>query len=86
MVEIFKINQNIAMVTLLSFLNDAPDIISILVVSKIEERINFSLSILMGNGLFTTSFFIGLVVLKAKKISINSKMLNRNLILYLYVL
>ena len=82
-IEIFKIKQNIAEVTLIPFLNSAPDIISSWAATKRPEGIIFSISSLIGNGLFTTSIFIGLVVLKAKEILVNSKKLHRYLILYL---
>ena len=82
-IETLNINQNIAAVTLLAFGNGAPDVIASLVASSEQERIPFSISSLIGSGLFITSFVLGLVVYKAKEISLNSKMFNRNLFLYL---
>ena len=82
-IEILNINQNIATVTLLAFGNGAPDVIASLVASAEPEGISFSISSLIGTGLFITSFVLGLVVFKAKEISLDKKMFNRNLILYL---
>ena len=82
-IEAFNINQNIAAVTLLAFGNGAPDVISSLVASSEPEGISFSISSLIGTGLFISSFVLGLIVYKAKEISLNSKMFNRNLFLYL---
>lgn len=82
-VETFNINQNIAAVTLLAFGNGAPDVISSLVASAEEEGIQFSISSLIGGGMFVTSFVLGAVVFRGKDILVNSSMFNRNLILYL---
>ena len=82
-VETFDINQNIAAVTLLAFGNGAPDVISSLVASDEVEGISFSISSLIGSGMFITSFVLGSVVFKGKDILVNSNMFNRDLILYL---
>ena len=82
-VETFKINQNVAAVTLLAFGNGAPDVISSLVASEEEEGISFSISSLIGSGLFVTSFVLGTVVFKGKDILVNSNMFNREIIFYL---
>ena len=82
-VETFNINQNIAAVTLLAFGNGAPDVISSLVASAEEEGIQFSISSLIGGGMFVTSFVLGAVVFRGKDILVNSSMFNRNLLLYL---
>ena len=82
-VENFKINQNIAATTLLAFGNGAPDVISSLVASGEVEGISFSISSLIGGGMFITSFVLGSVVFKGKDILVNSNMFNREIILYL---
>ena len=82
-VETFKINQNVAAVTLLAFGNGAPDVISSLVASEEEEGISFSISSLIGSGMFVTSFVLGSVVFKGKDILVNSNMFNREIIFYL---
>lgn len=82
-VETFKINQNIAAVTLLAFGNGAPDVISSLVASDEEEGLSFSISSLIGSGMFITSFVLGSVVFKGKDILVNSNMFNREIIFYL---
>jgi len=82
-VETFNINQNIAAVTLLAFGNGAPDVISSLVASAEVEGIAFSISSLIGGGMFVTSLVLGLVVFRGKDILVNSSMFNRDLILYL---
>ena len=82
-VENFKINQNIAATTLLAFGNGAPDVISSLVASGQEEGISFSISSLIGGGMFITSFVLGSVVYKGKDIVVNSNMFNREIILYI---
>ena len=82
-VETFNINQNIAAVTLLAFGNGAPDVISSLVASAEAEGIAFSISSLIGGGMFVTSFVLGAVVFRGKDILVNSSMFNRDLILYL---
>lgn len=82
-VETFDINQNIAAVTLLAFGNGAPDVISSLVASSEVEGLSFSISSLLGTGMFITSFVLGAVVYKGKDITVNSSMFNRDLILYL---
>jgi sodium/potassium/calcium exchanger 6 len=82
-VETFNINQNIAAVTLLAFGNGAPDVISALVASDEIEGISFSLSSLIGSGMFITSFVLGSVVFKGKDILVNSNMFNREIIIYL---
>ena len=82
-VETFKINQNIAATTLLAFGNGAPDVISSLVASDEVEGISFSISSLIGSGMFITSFVLGSVVFKGKDILVNSNMFNREIILYL---
>ena len=81
--ETFNINQNIAAVTILAFGNGAPDVIASLVASAEPEGISFSISSLIGTGLFITSFVLGLIVFRAKEIPLDSKMFNRNIILYL---
>lgn len=85
-IETFKINQNIAAVTLLAFGNGAPDVISTLVASSEPEGISFSINSVLGSGMFITSFVLGLVVYRGKDILVNSNMFNRNLILYLIAL
>jgi sodium/potassium/calcium exchanger 6 len=65
-VETFNINQNIAAVTLLAFGNGAPDVISSLVASAEVEGIAFSISSLIGGGMFVTSFVLGAVVFRGK--------------------
>ncbi len=82
-VDSFNINQNIAAVTLLAFGNGAPDVISALVASDEIEGISFSLSSLIGSGMFVTSFVLGSVVFKGKDILVNSNMFNREIIIYL---
>ena len=82
-VETFNINQNIAAVTLLAFGNGAPDVISSLVASAEVEGIAFSISSLIGGGMFVTSFVLGAVVFRGKDILVNSNMFNRDLLLYL---
>ena len=82
-VEIFKINQNIAAATLLAFGNGAPDVISSLVASDEAEGISFSICNLIGSGMFVTSFVLGSVVFKGKDILVNSNMFNREIIIYL---
>ena len=81
-VETFNINQNVAAVTLLAFGNGAPDVISSLVASAEAEGIDFSISSLIGSGMFVTSFVLGLVVFRGKDIQVNSQMFNRDIILY----
>ena len=81
-VETFNINQNVAAVTLLAFGNGAPDVISSLVASAEAEGIDFSISSLIGSGMFVTSFVLGSVVFRGKDIKVNSKMFNRDIILY----
>ena len=82
-VETLNINQNIAAVTLLAFGNGAPDVISSLVASDEIEGISFSISSLIGSGMFITSFVLGSVVFKGKDILVNPNMFNREIILYL---
>ena len=81
-VETFKINQNIAAVTLLAFGNGAPDVISSLIASSDEEGISFSINSLIGSGMFITSFVLGSVVFKGKEILVKPNMFNRDIILY----
>jgi len=85
-VESFNINQNIAAETLLAFGNGAPDVISSLVASDEEEGISFSISSLIGSGMFVTSFVLGSVVFKGKDIAVNSNMFNREIIIFLICL
>ena len=82
LIETYKINQNVAAVTLIAFGNCAPDIISSLVASE-NDNISFSIGSIIGSGMFITSFVFGLVVFKGKEILVNSLMFNRDLILYL---
>jgi len=82
-IEILDINQNIAAVTLLAFGNGAPDVISSLVASDKIEGISFSISSLIGSGMFITSFVLGSVVFKGKDILVNPNMFNREIIIYL---
>ena len=81
-VETFKINQNLAAVTLLAFGNGAPDVISSLIASSDEEGISFSINSLIGSGMFITSFVLGSVVFKGKEIFVKPNMFNRDIILY----
>ena len=85
LIETYNINQNVAAVTLISFGNSAPDIISSLVASE-NDNISFSLGSMMGSGMFITSFVLGLVVFKGKDIMVNSLNFNRDLGLYLIAL
>ena len=85
LIETYNINQNIAAVTLISFGNCAPDIISSLVASE-NDNISFSLGSIIGSGMFITSFVLGLVVFKGKDIKVNSLSFNRDLLLYLIAL
>ena len=85
-VESFNINQNIAAETLLAFGNGAPDVISSLVASDEEEGISFSISSLIGSGMFVTSFVLGSVVFKGKDIAVNSNMFKREIIIFLICL
>ena len=85
LIETYNINQNVAAVTLISFGNSAPDIISSLVASE-NDNISFSLGSMIGSGMFITSLVLGLVVFKGKDIMVNSYMFNRDLILYLIAL
>ena len=85
LIETYNINQNVAAVTLISFGNSAPDIISSLVASE-NDNISFSLGSMMGSGMFITSFVLGLVVFKGKDIMVNSFNFNRDLGLYLIAL
>ena len=82
LIETYKINQNVAAVTLIAFGNCAPDIISSLVASE-NDNISFSIGSIIGSGMFITSFVLGLVVFKGKEIMVNSLMFNRDLILYI---
>ena len=61
LIETYKINQNVAAVTLIAFGNCAPDIISSLVASE-NDNISFSIGSIIGSGMFITSFVFGLVV------------------------
>jgi Ca2+/Na+ antiporter len=54
-----------------------------LVASDEVEGISFSISSLIGSGMFITSFVLGSVVFKGKDILVNSNMFNREIILYL---
>jgi len=85
LIETYNINQNVAAVTLISFGNSAPDVISSLVASE-NDNISFSLGSMMGSGMFITSFVLGLVVFKGKDIMVNSFMFNKDLGLYLVAL
>ena len=85
-VEIFKINQNIAALTLLAFGNGAPDVISSLVASNNIEGIEFSLGNMIGGGIFVTSFGFALVCYYGKDIKISPKMFKRDIILYIITL
>jgi len=85
LIETYNINQNIAAVTLISFGNCAPDIISSLVASE-NDNISFSLGSIIGSGMFITSFVLGLVVFKGKDIKVNSLSFNRDLLLYVIAL
>ena len=85
LIETYNINQNVAAVTLISFGNSAPDVISSLVASE-NDNISFSLGSMMGSGMFITSFVLGLVVFKGKDIMVNSFMFNKDLGLYLIAL
>ena len=85
LIETYNINQNIAAVTLISFGNCAPDIISSLVASE-NDNISFSLGSIIGSGMFITSFVLGLVVFKGKDIKVNSLSFNRDLFLYIIAL
>ena len=85
LIETYNINQNVAAVTLISFGNSAPDIISSLVASE-NDNISFSLGSMMGSGMFITSFVFGLVVFKGKDIMVNSFNFNRDIGLYLIAL
>ena len=85
LIETYKINQNVAAVTLIAFGNCAPDIISSLVASE-NDNISFCLGSIIGSGMFITSFVLGLVVFKGKEILVNSLMFNRDLLLYLFSL
>ena len=82
LIETYKINQNVAAVTLIAFGNCAPDILSSLVASE-NDNISFSIGSIIGSGMFITSFVLGLVVFKGKEIMVNSLMFNRDLILYI---
>ena len=85
LIETYNINQNIAAVTLISFGNCAPDIISSLAASE-NDNISFSLGSIIGSGMFITSFVLGLVVFKGKDIKVNSLSFNRDLLLYIIAL
>ena len=85
LIETYNINQNIAAVTLISFGNCAPDIISSLVASE-NDNISFSLGSIIGSGMFITSFVLGLVVFKGKDIKVNSLSFIRDLLLYIIAL
>ena len=85
LIETYNINQNIAAVTLISFGNCAPDIISSLVASE-NDNISFSLGSIIGSGMFITSFVLGLVVFKGKDIKVNSLSFNRDILLYIIAL
>jgi len=85
LIETYKINENVAAVTLISFGNSAPDIISSLVASE-NDNISFSLGSMIGSGMFITSFVLGLVVFKAKNIMVNPYLFNKDLGLYLIAL
>ena len=85
LIETYNINQNVAAVTLISFGNSAPDVISSLVASE-NDNISFSLGSMMGSGMFITSFVLGLVVFKGKDIMVNPFMFNKDLGLYLVAL
>ena len=54
-----------------------------MVASAEVEGIAFSISSLIGGGMFVTSLVLGLVVFRGKDILVNSSMFNRDLILYL---
>ena len=82
LIETYNINQNVAAVTLISFGNSAPDIISSLVASE-DDNIYFSLGSMMGSGMFITCFVLGLIVFKGKDILVNSFIFNKDLLLYL---
>ena len=85
LIETYKINENVAAVTLISFGNSAPDIISSLVASE-NDNISFSLGSMIGSGMFITSMVLGLVVFKAKNILVNPYLFNKDLGLYLIAL
>ena len=78
LIETYKINENVAAVTLISFGNSAPDIISSLVASE-NDNISFSLGSMIGSGMFITSMVLGLVVFKAKNILVNPYLFNKDL-------
>ena len=82
-VDILKMSQNFAGVTLLALGNGASDVISSLVASSDIEGIAFSIGALIGSGIFVTSFVLGMVVFYGNGLSVNPNMFNRDIILYL---
>ena len=82
-VDLLKMSQNFAGVTLLALGNGASDVISSLVASSDIEGIAFSIGALIGSGVFVTSFVLGMVVFYGNGLNVNPNMFNRDIILYL---
>lgn len=85
-VEVLKISQNLAGVTLLALGNGASDVISSLVASSDKEGIEFSIGALIGGGLFITCLVFGLVVFYGDGLRVTPSMFNRDILLYLFAL
>ena len=85
-VDLLKISQNLAGVTLLAFGNGASDVISSLVAAGDVKGIEFSIGALLGSGMFVTSFVFGMVVYHGNGVNVNPNMFNRNILLYLLAL
>ena len=85
-VDLLKISQNLAGVTLLAFGNGASDVISSLVAACDVKGIEFSIGALLGSGMFVTSFVFGMVVFHGNGVKVNPNMFNRNILLYLLAL
>ena len=84
-VELIKMNQNLAGVTLLALGNGASDVISSLVASSELDGIEFSIGSLVGSGMFITSFVLGTCVFFGE-IQVDPSLFNRDIILFLVAL
>lgn len=85
-VEVLKMSQNLAGVTLLALGNGASDVISSLVASSDKDGIEFSIGALIGGGLFITCLVFGLVVFYGDNLRVTPSMFNRDILLYLIAL
>lgn len=87
--EILKFSQNLAGVTFLAMGNGAPDIIASIVASDVKTKdtnMNFSLSVLLGGGLFVTTLVFSLVTFKGDSVKVRKNLFLRDVFFYVIAL